>query len=54
MKGENEIRTAWTIWHLMAKLNDLIWDQYESEFIERYLHLEEEKYWNSQEDNDPI
>ena len=54
MNNEEEIKTAWTIWHLMARLNELIWNQYENEFIERYLKLEEEKYWESQADEDPI
>jgi hypothetical protein len=50
MTDENEIQTAWTIWHLIARLNELIWDRYENEFIEQYLKLEEEKYWESQVD----
>jgi hypothetical protein len=54
MNNEEEIRTAWTIWHLTARLNELIWDRYENEFIERYLKLEEEKYWESQSDKDPL
>jgi hypothetical protein len=41
MNNEEQIKTAWTIWHLMARLNELIWNQYENEFIERYLKLEE-------------
>ena len=44
MNNENEIQLAWTIWHLLARLNELIWDRYENEFIEQYLELEEEKY----------
>ena len=47
MNNEEEIKTAWTIWHIMARLNELIWDRYENEFIEQYLHLEEEKYGQS-------
>ena len=54
MKDENEIQLAWTIWHLMTRLNELIWERYENEFIEQYLELEEEKYWESQADKDPI
>lgn len=55
MNNEEEIKTAWTIWHLMARLNELIWNQYENEFIERYLKLEEEKHWESQaEYEDPV
>ena len=54
MNNEQEIQTAWTIWHLMARLNELIWNRYEKEFIERYLKLEEEKYWQSQSDKHPL
>lgn len=54
MKNENEIQIAWTIWHLMARLNQLIWDQYEDEFIERYIKLEEQKYWESHSDKDSL
>lgn len=54
MNNEEQIQTAWTIWHLMAKLNELIWNQYENEFIERYLKLGNEKYWVSQSDKDPL
>jgi len=50
MSKEEQIHIAWTIWHLMARLNELIWNQYENEFTERYLKLEEEKYRERQID----
>lgn len=53
MNIQEEIQTAWTLWHLMARLNELIWNRYENEFIERYLKLEEEKYGQEQSDKDP-
>jgi hypothetical protein len=34
MKDQNQINTAWQIWHLISRLNDLIWDHYEKEFLE--------------------
>ncbi len=52
MNHEQEVKTAWTIWHLMEKLNALIWDRYENEFIEQALDLEEEKYCQEQSDKD--
>jgi hypothetical protein len=52
MNIQEEIQTAWTLWHLMARLNQLIWNRYENEFIERYLKLEEEKYGQAQSDKD--
>jgi hypothetical protein len=54
MNNEEEIKTAWTLWHLMARLNELIWHRYENEFIDRYLKLEEEKYWEAQSNKDPL
>jgi len=54
MNYQEEIHTAWTIWHLMARLNQLIWNQYENEFIEQHLKLEEEKHSQSQLDEDPL
>jgi hypothetical protein len=52
MNNEEEIKTAWTIWHLMARLNELIWNRYEKEFIEQYLQVEEETYGESQSERD--
>ena len=52
MNNQEEIQTAWTLWHLMARLNELIWNRYENEFIEHYLKLEEEKYGQEQSDKD--
>jgi hypothetical protein len=34
MKDEKEIQTAWEIWILINRLNDLLWDRYEKEFPE--------------------
>lgn len=43
MKNEAETETAWEIWHLISKLNDLIWDHYEENFMDRYLKNEYQK-----------
>lgn len=32
------IRVAWDISNAMAKLNDLIWDLYEDDFIELFIN----------------
>ena len=48
MRDENEIKIAWQLWNLIARLNDLIWDHYEAEFIEIYLNEEERKHWEEQ------
>jgi hypothetical protein len=47
MKDLTETQIAWEIWNLIARLNDLIWDRYEEEFIELYLNKEEEKHWET-------
>lgn len=47
MKSENEIRLAWEIWHLISRLNDLIWDFYEDEFIDHHLKESDEEYHGS-------
>jgi hypothetical protein len=32
MKTQKEIQTAWEIWMLINRLNDLLWDRYEEDF----------------------
>ena len=34
MKDEKEIQTAWELLNLIEKLNQLLWDHYEDDFIE--------------------
>jgi hypothetical protein len=53
MKNDDQIHTAWLIWHLMAKLGDLLWGQYEKEFAERYIKIEVQKRAN-QSDKDSL
>ena len=50
MKDENEIELAWKIWHLISRLNDLIWDYYEDEFIQ-HLQNTDELYRGSLKDH---
>jgi hypothetical protein len=52
MNKEKEIQIAWTIWHLMARLGILLWNQYEKQFVERYIKIKEEKYCGNQSDKD--
>ena len=33
MKTSTEIEIVWEIWHLISRINDLIWDLYENEFM---------------------
>jgi hypothetical protein len=42
MKERKEIQTAWEIWILINRLNDLLWDRYEKEFPEFDLQEQED------------
>jgi hypothetical protein len=42
MKTSTEIEIMWEIWHLISRLNDLIWDLYENEFM-NILEIKEYK-----------
>ena len=44
MKTSTEIEIVWEIWHLISRVNDLIWDLYENEFM--YI-LEKKEYMKS-------
>ena len=43
-REEKEIQTAWEIWNLINRLNDLLWDRYEDSFLQIYLEAEDEKF----------
>jgi hypothetical protein len=44
MKDQREIQIAWEIWNLIEKLNNLLWNRYEQEFLEIYLREEDDKF----------
>jgi len=50
MKNENEIQVAWEIWKIIYRLNDLIWDRYEDQFIKLSMKEEDDKYWKQIEE----
>ncbi len=43
MKDEKEIQTAWEIWILINRLNDLLWNRYEENFPNLDLPEEEDE-----------
>ena len=47
MKDENEIQLAYKVWILIAKLNDLLWDRYQEQFIHNHLKEDELLYRGS-------
>ena len=52
MKDRKEIQTAWEIWILINRLNDLLWNRYEEEFPDIDLQEEEDKFLRSIESQD--
>jgi hypothetical protein len=51
MKNQKEIQIAFEIWNLTNKLNDLLWDRYEEEFLQIYLKEEDDKYLRTIQDS---
>ncbi len=49
MNNKTEIQFAWELWHLTNRLNDLIWNHYEDNFIDLIL-----KHDDFISQNDPI
>ena len=54
MSKEEELQIAWVIWNLIARLNDLIWDRYEDEFVKRYIKIEVQEDCDSLRDKDSL
>ncbi len=44
MEDQKEIQIAWETLNLIEKLNNLLWNRYEQDFIEIYLREEEDKF----------
>jgi hypothetical protein len=44
MKDQKEIQIAWETLNLIEKLNTLLWNRYEQDFIEIYLREEDESF----------
>ena len=42
MKDEKEVQIAWEMLNLLEKLNQLLWDRYEDDFID--IDLQEDPY----------
>jgi hypothetical protein len=43
-RQKKEIQTAWEIYNLINRLNDLLWDQYEAAFLQIYSQQEDQKF----------
>lgn len=33
MTSREELRMAWTMWHLLTQLTDILWERYEKDFL---------------------
>ena len=42
MKKKIQINIAWTVWNLLANVNDKIWGHYENDFIDIILADDDE------------
>ena len=42
MRTQKEIQTAWEIWILINRLNDLLWERYEEDFPDLDLQERED------------
>jgi hypothetical protein len=47
--NSNEQEAAWRLWNLLEDLSTILWERYESEFIERHL-AEEDRRWSIKSD----
>ena len=48
---KDEIQIAWIIWNLTSRLNDLLWDRYEDQFVRQNLNENEVLYRGSLTDH---
>ncbi len=44
VEDQKEVQIALEIWNLINKLNDLLWNRYEEEFLKIYLKEEDHKF----------
>ena len=51
MKDQKEIQIAFEVWNLTNRLNDLLWNRYEEDFLEIYLKEEDDKYLRTIQDS---
>jgi hypothetical protein len=50
----SEAKLAWMIWHALEKLNDLLWDHYEKDFLSFALEEEDQDKESITFDIEPI
>ena len=43
-RNVSEAKLAWMIWQALEKLNSLLWDHYEKDFLSFALQEEEQEY----------
>ncbi len=40
MTPQEELKMAWTLWHLLSQLTDILWQQYEDGFLSLCIELD--------------
>ena len=50
----SEAKLAWMIWQALEKLNSLLWDHYEKDFLSFALQEEEQEYKTTLSHMEPI
>ena len=40
MTPQEEVRMAWTLWHMLSQLTDILWQRYEEEFVRLCVEMD--------------
>jgi hypothetical protein len=53
MTGQEEVRMAWALWHMLTQLTDILWERYEDEFVRLCIESGRSNVWGfGRDDND--
>jgi hypothetical protein len=45
MTAQEELRMAWTLWHMLTQLTDILWERYEDEFMRLCIESDRSDVW---------
>ena len=40
MTAEEELRMAWALWNMLSQLTEILWEKYESDFVDLCIELD--------------
>jgi len=40
MTPQEELRMAWALWHMLTQLTDILWKQYENDFLDMCIEMD--------------